>query len=104
MYQRGNIWYADYYDAEGKRVRKSFPTKQLAIEAEAKAKRHSINSRLKNRKAARPLPNSCGPTSRAKTPPNAAAHSSQRGRSSQKRAESPQRNSASRTSRRRTSN
>jgi Kef-type K+ transport system membrane component KefB len=30
MYQRGNLWYADYYDATGHRVRKSFPTPQLA--------------------------------------------------------------------------
>lgn len=46
IYQRGNIWYADYKNSEGKRVRKSMGTtdKKLASELYDKVKYESWRS------------------------------------------------------------
>ena len=61
MYQRGNIFYADFYDAQGRRVRQSFPNASAA----AKFERQGRTVAKKQKDAGEASPRSCAPKRKA---------------------------------------
>jgi hypothetical protein len=52
MYQRGEVFYADYYDLNGKRVRKSFPNEALALNHETFHRTKAANAKARRSKKA----------------------------------------------------
>jgi hypothetical protein len=62
MYQRGEVFYADYYDLNGKRVRKAFPTEALALNHETFHRTKAANAKARRSKKA-PAAKSQSPTS-----------------------------------------
>ena len=57
MYQRGESFYADFYDGQGKRVRQSFPSAAAA----AKYERQGKTVAKKQKAAGLQSPRYCGP-------------------------------------------
>jgi hypothetical protein len=102
MYARGQQFIADYYDANGKRQRVGFPTREQAVAHENEQRTRAARTKLKNCLAAEQSPTSCGQSSGNATPPTPkksrpVASSQRRARSTRK----PSRNAkSSRRSRR----